>query len=63
MESSDAVLTSSVALFESTCEALDVPVGAQRLEAFLKLPRPQQDAILNELAIEAKNPAVDEGIS
>jgi hypothetical protein len=45
--------TTPVALFEATCEALGVPVGARRVEAFLRLPDAERVAIEQELVAES----------
>jgi len=48
-----AAITTPLDLFTSTCEALEVPAGAARLDAFLRLPDWQQEAILVELLADA----------
>jgi hypothetical protein len=42
----------AVDIFEAVCRALDVPVGAERLDTFLQLPREQRVEILRELTAE-----------
>lgn len=53
----DTEIATPLALFTSTCEALHVPAGAQRLDAFLRLPNWQQEAILVEVNAEATSQA------
>jgi hypothetical protein len=43
-----------LAVWQATCEALEVPPGARRLDAFLRLPESTQDAIWKELADAAE---------
>lgn len=53
MESAIEIAT-PLALFTSVCEALEVPSGARRLDAFLRLPGWQQEAILAEIDAEVE---------
>jgi hypothetical protein len=58
MEAKD---TTPVALFEATCEALGVPVGARRVEAYLRLPDAERVAIEHELVAEAEDVTIERG--
>lgn len=57
MEAND---TTPVAVFEATCEALGVPVGTRRVEAYLRLPDTERAAIERELVAESEG-ATPEG--
>lgn len=53
MSTNDPVAT-PLRLFTAVCDALEVAPGAARLDAFLKLPDWQQEAILVELRADAE---------
>lgn len=61
MRSVEAEIATPLAMFQSTCEAIGVLAGAERLNAFLRLPEWQQEAIFVELGAEAEGLAEHEG--
>ncbi len=55
------MIATPLSVFTSVCEALDVPAGSRRLDAFLRLPEWQQEAILVEIDADAKAVVTDGG--
>ncbi len=53
------MIATPLSIFTSTCEALEVPAGSRRLDAFLRLPEWQQEAILVEIDADAKAVSAD----
>jgi hypothetical protein len=45
----DAQTVTPLETFEAICDAADVPIGARRLDVFLRLPEAQREAIFEQL--------------
>jgi hypothetical protein len=53
-------IATPLAIFTSVCEALEIPAGSQRHDAFLKLPPWMQEAIVVEIEAIADRQLSDE---
>jgi hypothetical protein len=63
MENGETATTSPLDMFTSNMEALGIPPGACRLDAFLRLPSQTQAAIIEEFLGPAPSESVEPAVA